>query len=467
MAATTIASARPIDHETVMLRASPFGNETGLLPNGVFEPGVDTVQKVRDARVLVVGAGGLGCEILKDLAMSGFQNIEVIDMDTIDVSNLNRQFLFRQKDVGGFKSEVAAKFIMSRVPSCRVIAHVGKIQSKPPEWYKGGEVDGQHYEGFSCIVAGLDNVEARRWLNSLLCSFVELDEDGDVDPDESTIVPLIDGGTEGFKGQARIILPRITSCFECTMATFAPATVFQMCTVAENPRKPEHCIAYVMFAINNQISGKASQPIKEGWSELFGSEAKLDKDNPVHMKYICEHAIARAKEYNILPAPDYMMTMGVVKSIIPAIASTNALIAAASVNEVFKIVSFASQSINTYHQYMGAAGINSLKVNYEKNEDCSVCSGKPVYVPFDVSTGTVQDLRQILSAPPHSLGECSLRTVAITLFMTFPKSLRKQTEANLPLTLGSLGVTYREDIAVTSSVLCGSLPVIVRLKEVA
>ena len=75
------------DLHRLMIRPSHFASD--------FEPDSDMLNLLDDCQVLVIGAGGLGCEILKDLAMSGVKNITVIDMDRIDLTNLNRQFLFR------------------------------------------------------------------------------------------------------------------------------------------------------------------------------------------------------------------------------------------------------------------------------------------------------------------------------------------------------------------------------------
>ena len=93
--------------------------------DGVF---TESLQKtISECKILVVGAGGIGCELLKNIVLTGFNNIEIIDLDTIDVSNLNRQFLFHQKHVGMSKCAVAKESVLRFAPNTNIVAHHGNI----------------------------------------------------------------------------------------------------------------------------------------------------------------------------------------------------------------------------------------------------------------------------------------------------------------------------------------------------
>lgn len=370
------------------------------------------------------------------MALSGFTDIHVIDLDTIDISNLNRQFLFRRSDVGFSKAKVAAAFICNRVPGCLVTPYHGKIQDFNDSFYKQ----------FKIIISGLDNIEARRWLNCLLNGMVAIDEDGD--PDPSTIIPMIDGGTEGLKGQARVIIPKVTSCFECSIDSFPPQKSFPICTIAETPRIAEHCITYAFLL---------------EWERAF-PEKKLDKDSAEDMQWVYQKALERAQLYGI-EGVTYFKTLGVVKNVIPAVASTNAIIAASCVNEAFKLLYYCSQTMNTYMMYTGGDGVYAHTFEYGKKADCIVCSqdAEPIEVKVSLSATVAEFLSLLTDNSTLQLKDPSAIAESMSLYMTTPPSLEKALRGNLSKTLSDL-IADGETVTVTDNALLRDVHVVIRVK---
>ena len=149
--------------------------------------------KIAETRVLVVGAGALGNEILKNLALLGFQKIVVVDLDRIEESNLSRTVLFRTENIGSYKAEVAAKSLRSVAPEIQVQPLVANVL------YGCGL---GLFAWSDVILAGLDNREARLWINRSAWKVNR---------------PWIDGAIEGINGLARVFLPGSPPCYECTL----------------------------------------------------------------------------------------------------------------------------------------------------------------------------------------------------------------------------------------------------------
>ncbi|KAF9505906.1 hypothetical protein BS47DRAFT_1353487 [Hydnum rufescens UP504] len=358
-------------------------------------------------KILVIGAGGLGCEILANLALSGFKDIHVIDMDTIDISNLNRQFLFRPKDVGKPKATVAAAFVMDRVPGVKVTPYYGKIQDK----------DDDYYMQFNLVICGLDSIEARRWMNATLV--------GMADPDvPETIKPLIDGGTEGFKGQARVIIPGLSSCYECSLDMLNKQTAFPICTIANTPRQPEHCIEWASVL---------------EWPRIKG-DLKLDTDDPDHISWLYGVASARAQEFKI-EGVTWSLTQGVVKNIIPAIASTNAIIAASCCTEALKIATTSAPYLDNYFMLIGTEGVYSFTFQHER---------KPDYLIVEEFLDWLLEKQDIQAKKP------SLSYGNTPIYLQAPPQLEQATRKNLQRKVSEI-VPAGNEITVTSVSLPFSL----------
>jgi adenylyltransferase/sulfurtransferase len=150
-------------------------------------------KKIQGTRVLVIGAGALGNEILKNLALLGFLQVVVVDLDRIEESNLSRTVLYRSEDVGQFKSNVAARSARAISPQIQVCPIVGNVMH---------DCGLGLFAWSDVILAGLDNREARLFINRAAWRMNR---------------PWIDGAIEGINGVVRVFQPGKPPCYECTL----------------------------------------------------------------------------------------------------------------------------------------------------------------------------------------------------------------------------------------------------------
>lgn len=186
-------------------------------------------QKISNINQFLVGAGAIGCEMLKNWALIGLATgpngkINVADMDTIEKSNLNRQFLFRATDVGKMKSDCAVAAVQAMNPELQ-----GKVATMQDR--VGQDTENIFNEDFwnklDGVTNALDNVEARTYVDQRCIFFRK---------------PLIDSGTLGTKGNVQVVLPRMTESYGSSRDP--PEQSFPMCTLKSFPNNINHTIAW-------------------------------------------------------------------------------------------------------------------------------------------------------------------------------------------------------------------------------
>ena len=228
-----------------------------------------------------------------------------------------------------------------------------------------------------------------------------------------------------------MILPTLSSCIECQLDMHAPRPAVPLCTIATIPRQPQHCIEWA-----HQIA----------WQEQRKDDA-FDSDDMEHIGWVYNAALERAKQFNI-SGVTFQMTQGVVKNIIPAIASTNAVIAAATTSEALKIATSCNPYLENYMMYAGEEGVYTYTFEAEKKPDCPVCGNLARKLTVNPNMTLEEFIETLGERPEAQLKKPSMRTEEKTLYQRFPPQLEEQTRANLKLKLKDL-IEDGQEIAVS------------------
>lgn len=285
-------------------------------------------------RVLVVGAGGLGCEVLKNLTLSSLcDGLEIVDFDTIELSNLNRQFMYTEHDIGAFKALTSAKWLMTRFPhySNSVIARCVRIECLPAEFFAS----------FNIIYSCLDSLAARRWLNMTLVNLAV----------EGITIPLVDGGTEGYFGHVALVIPGVTACIDCLSPIFKTDTR-PICTLTGAVNSPEDCVQWAAFKCNEDADSALYPEKIISLARDKAVESGLD-DNAISTEFVSS----------------------VLKRIVPSISTTNSVIGGVMTFIGTKLLNGSPFNLDSpnFYNYCGESGVSLGAVTVRHQDECPTC----------------------------------------------------------------------------------------------
>ncbi|KAI4165538.1 MAG: hypothetical protein LQ342_000950 [Letrouitia transgressa] len=229
--------------------------------------------RIKQARILMIGAGGIGCELLKNLVLTGFGEVHIVDLDTIDLSNLNRQFLFRREHIKKPKALVARDSAAKFNPLVKLEAHHANI--------KDSQFSVDWFSGFTIVFNALDNLDARRHVNKMCLA---------------ANVPLIESGTTGFNGQVQVIVKGRSECYDCN--TKQTPKSFPVCTIRSTPSQPIHCIVWAKSYLFNEIFGTSED-------EVADLDYSQDSENAAEIENLRQEAQALSKIRQSIESHDF------------------------------------------------------------------------------------------------------------------------------------------------------------------